>query len=320
MLLSSKGDNAMSFHSILEKIAENYLWFLLIILLVNLQQKRYLPRSLHKRMATLLLAVLALVLEIALALILAKGWPDWLVFIALAIVISVAVIMHDRFWPFRLHCPKCGASLKWKEIIGSDGNICDECYQKEHPEEFVEPEIEKPEIPSSVDDIDWNNWEAEQNCVITYLFRTSESGERQVLLIDKKTGLGKGLVNVPGGHIEPEETAVEAAVREYKEETGLDIKNPAHIGKLHFQFLDGTTLAGHVYFCEDFSGDIHETDEARGFWCPVSEIPFDRMWEDDRYWLPEALSGMHFSVVSVFDGEKMLSLKFSKIEDKEGND
>ncbi|MDY4889448.1 MAG: 8-oxo-dGTP diphosphatase [Sphaerochaetaceae bacterium] len=302
----------MTFHAILEKTAENYLWFLLAILIINLQQKRYMPRCNQKRMATLFLAMLALLFEIGLALILAKAWSDWLVFVVLAIVLAIAIVFRNRCWPFRLHCPKCGASLKFQEIIGSDGNICDECYKAEHPEEFAEPEIEKPEIPTSVTEIDWDNWEAAENCVITYLFRTDENGKRQVLLIDKKTGLGKGLVNAPGGHIEPEETAVEAAIREYKEETDLDIANPQHVGTLHFQFLDGNTLLGHVYFCEEFKGTIKETDEARGFWCPVSEIPYSRMWEDDRFWLPEALEGMKFSLVSIFDDEKLLSMKVVK--------
>ena len=40
---------------------------------------------------------------------------------------------------------------------------------------------------------------------------------------EKKRGLGEGYFNAPGGHIEEAETAMEAAVRETKEETGVDI-------------------------------------------------------------------------------------------------
>ena len=307
----------MTLHEILEKAAENYLWFLLLIIILNLSQRKYLPRSRQKRIATLGLAFVALLYEVSLVLVLTRGLSPYLAFVSLAVFVLMIFAARKRLWPFRLHCPECGASLKWSEIIGSDGNICDACYAKAHPELLAEPEQEKPAVPSSVSDIDWDNWEAQQSCVITYLFRTSESGEREVLLIDKKTGLGKGLVNAPGGHIEAEETAVEAAVREYREETGLFISEARLAGRLRFQFTDGTTLKGNVYFSEAYSGDMAETPEARPFWCKVSEIPFDKMWEDDRYWLPAAMEGLDFSVESVFDDKKMLSLRFTRLEPDE---
>lgn len=302
----------MDLHSILVSISDRYLWFLLLIVVLNLSQRKFMPRCMKKRNATLLLAVLAMVLEILITVILVQELPDYLAFVALGIVLLAGFLLRRYTWPFRLHCPRCGARLKWNEIIGSDGNICDSCYKKEHPEEFPEPE--DPSIPRSVDGIDWENWEADQKCVITYLFRDTENG-KEVLMIDKKTGLGNGLVNVPGGHIEADETAVEAAIREFKEETDLDILQPEHVGVLHFQFLDGTTLMGHVYFSHQYSGQIRETEEARGFWCPVKDIPYDRMWEDDRYWLPEALKGIRFNLVSIFDDREMLSIKVTRIEE-----
>ncbi len=47
--------------------------------------------------------------------------------------------------------------------------------------------------------------------------------ERQVLLAERGRGPRQGLWSLPGGRIEPGETAAAAAVREIKEETNLDV-------------------------------------------------------------------------------------------------
>jgi 8-oxo-dGTP diphosphatase len=43
-----------------------------------------------------------------------------------------------------------------------------------------------------------------------------------VLLVERSKGALKGLWSLPGGHIEPGETARAAALREVREETGID--------------------------------------------------------------------------------------------------
>ena len=50
-------------------------------------------------------------------------------------------------------------------------------------------------------DIDWENWRAKDPATLVFVFRDDE-----VLLINKKRGLGKGKVNGPGGKVDPGET------------------------------------------------------------------------------------------------------------------
>nr|WP_320129106.1 8-oxo-dGTP diphosphatase [uncultured Sphaerochaeta sp.] len=299
---------------ILETIEQYYTWALIAILLLNFSQRK-IPNSQKKRFATIYLAALLLIFEVGVVTILTRGWPQKLAFLDLAICAALFYFFREKAWPFRFHCVNCNEKLDMNHIIGHDDNLCQKCYYEAHPEEAakeeeknkkLEPEqssetLGLQDIPDTVSEIDWDIWEPREVCVITYLFEND-----QVLLIDKKRGLGTGLVNAPGGHIELDETAKEAAIREFKEETELDITDPIMAGRLDFQFKDSLSERAYVFFAHTYRGTPKETEEARPFWCPVSEIPYEKMWEDDQYWLPLALEGKKFEGRFIFDDQKML--------------
>jgi 8-oxo-dGTP diphosphatase len=46
-----------------------------------------------------------------------------------------------------------------------------------------------------------------------------------------------------------------------------------------------------VFASADWSGVPAESDEIRPLWFPVADLPYDRMWEDARQWLPRVLAG-----------------------------
>lgn len=144
-------------------------------------------------------------------------------------------------------------------------------------------------------------WEPSERAVIVYV----RSG-RDILLIHKKRGLGKGKINAPGGRIEKGETPAEAAVRECMEETGMIPEAPLLLGVLDFAFTDGYSLAGYVFTADRFSGDMRETPEALPFFCSEERLPYDKMWADDLLWLPYALRGGSFSGKFIFDGDVMI--------------
>ena len=128
--------------------------------------------------------------------------------------------------------------------------------------------------------------------------------------------MGTGYYNAPGGHIEIEETKVEAAIREAKEETGLEVSNLEEVGTLYFQFKDGIRMLGYVFFAHSYTGElIKECDETRPFWCKIKDLDYSMMWEDDKLWLPMAMEGKHFEGYFVFDDKKMLDSKIVEIED-----
>jgi len=160
-------------------------------------------------------------------------------------------------------------------------------------------------------DIDWSTWQPDERAVVVYI---TDRERGKLLLILKKTGLGKGKVNAPGGRIEPWETPVQAAVRECREEVSLTPLVPEKRAELHFQFASGYALYGEAFFADSWEGEEQASDEADPFWCGLAEIPWDNMWEDDRYWLPLALEGKKIRGRYVFDDDKMISQELVEVE------
>ncbi len=128
----------------------------------------------------------------------------------------------------------------------------------------------------------------------------------QILLIEKKRGLGAGKINGPGGKIDPGETPLEAAIRETQEELLITPHGARKLGELRFSMSDCPDILCHVYRADDFSGTPTETDEAVPVWTALDAIPYHRMWEDDRHWLPLLLDEQSFLGCFIFEGDHLL--------------
>lgn len=152
-----------------------------------------------------------------------------------------------------------------------------------------------------VAEIDWPAWQPGQRATLLFVVRGG-----RILLIHKKRGLGAGKINAPGGRIEPGETALAAAVRETREELLTTPLGVRRCGDLSFQFTHGLSIHVEVFRADDCTVPPRETDEAAPLWVPVTDIPFERMWQDDRYWMPLMLQGRPFAGRFLFDGDRML--------------
>ena len=156
-------------------------------------------------------------------------------------------------------------------------------------------------------DFAWpRDWKPRERATLMFVVK-----EGRILLILKKRGLGAGKVNGPGGRIDPGETPEECAIRETQEELLITPTGIAFAGELMFQFVGDNKLGGHsihgyVYTATDCEGEPTETDEATPLWTPVDSIPFEKMWQDDRYWIPLMLEGKKFVAKFVFDEDTML--------------
>ncbi len=291
---------------IAEKLSQPLYYLMMAVLIANLTQRKHVKHGNKKRLATLWVAGILLFLQVELVLIQHFKVSDLFLLPAFILALALFYPLRSKIFIFRTKCAECNEKMDFKKIVYWDNNLCDSCQPETEEDKKAAAEAAELEKfvdnPDTVEEVDWDAWEPRETAVITYIFK-----DGKVLLINKKTGLGAGKVNAPGGRVEPAEMVVEAAVREVQEETGLTPINVREVGQLSFIFKDGYSLKGFVYFADDCSGEMVETDEADPFWQPVTEIPYEKMWADDELWLPLAIKGKYITGHFIFDGDKMLS-------------
>jgi 8-oxo-dGTP diphosphatase/2-hydroxy-dATP diphosphatase len=139
--------------------------------------------------------------------------------------------------------------------------------------------------------------------------------DSQILLGMKKRGFGQGRWNGFGGKVIPGESIETAARREMTEEAGIFTKNMEKRGILSFEFEGNPeVLEVHIFSIPDFEGKPIETEEMRPEWFRLNEIPYEKMWPDDKFWLPILLNGKKFTGSFYFrDNDTLLSYDIKEI-------
>lgn len=127
-------------------------------------------------------------------------------------------------------------------------------------------------------------------CNITY-YRNAKPCASVLIVKDGKVLLAKrgrepfrGAYDIIGGFIEADELPEDAAVREAKEETGLDVKITSLLGTYVDRYGEGGdyTLNLH-YIGEILSGDMKPMDDIVGLeWFNISEVPLDSGFQNTK--------------------------------------
>ena len=77
----------------------------------------------------------------------------------------------------------------------------------------------------------------------------------------------------PGGHVEDNETSLQACVREMKEETGLDIFDVENVGYIEWnEPSDNKRHLSLLYIAKGYKGKIQSSKEGKVFFIKKEEI------------------------------------------------
>jgi ADP-ribose pyrophosphatase YjhB (NUDIX family) len=107
------------------------------------------------------------------------------------------------------------------------------------------------------------------------------------LLIGRHDKRGRTLWSLPKGHLETNETPEEAAIREVREETGIEAVIVRHLGTIDFWFMaDGKRIHKTVHhYLMDATGGVltaqtAEVDEVQ--WFAIDTIATQLAYSDER--------------------------------------
>ena len=112
--------------------------------------------------------------------------------------------------------------------------------------------------------------EAKEKVVLTNMCMIYDKNGN--ILVQDKLDRSWGGITFPGGHIESEESFNNSVIREVKEETGLNIKNPRLCGIKHWKISNKSRYIVLFYKTNEFSGNLHSSNEGEVFWIKKEDL------------------------------------------------
>lgn len=116
--------------------------------------------------------------------------------------------------------------------------------------------------------------------------------KKQILVQDRLKPDWPGL-NLPGGHVKKDESAEASVIREIKEETGLDIKNPLCVGTMEWDDRENNLRhLAILYRASDYEGLLKGSSEGQVFWISRRNLSKYKLSNDFQLVLDKCLYGL----------------------------
>ena len=105
---------------------------------------------------------------------------------------------------------------------------------------------------------------------IRYAVRVFAFKDNKVACIKYKNN-NKDYFDIPGGRIENGETEIQTCIREFKEETGMDIDDLRWIGNIEVIYPNKKYVIK-VYITNKINGIPKEFNDNHSYWLPINEL------------------------------------------------
>jgi len=125
--------------------------------------------------------------------------------------------------------------------------------------------------------------------------------------VKKKNDYHRGKWNGLGGKFESGESPEDCAVREIKEESGLNTKSIKMRGFVTFPLFDGVE-DWHVFLfvIDDYDGKLIDSNEGNLEWIPNEKLTEINLWEGDKIFIPWLFGEKFFSAKFIYKNGKFL--------------
>ena len=112
-----------------------------------------------------------------------------------------------------------------------------------------------------------------------------------------------------GGHFEENESPYDCVIREVKEETSLDLKEPKYRGIVTFSSSEYESEQMHLFTCTSFTGEVGKCSEGELVWVDKRELQGLPMWEGDFVFLDLLEQAQEFfSLKLTYEGEHLVEI------------